>query len=158
MITDAQWQSFRDIINNAHDFFNQENLTWMRLSRNLQRYGEDDKSLENYTPITLKCLISYNVFRTWPINEETNSGQLDKESICAILNIKYLTDLGYMTSDGNFAFNPGEDYFIFKGQRMRASGDLPAAQAKDAPLLLYLILTRMEPNTGTKKYGEQPGD
>lgn len=157
-ITDAQWQAFRDAINSAHDFFNQDIVTWMKRVYGIQRFGEDDSTIPQYTPINLRCLISYNVFRTWPINEETTSGQLDKESVCMILNVNYLSGLGYLDPDGNLNFNPGDDYFIFQGQKYRATGDLPVSQAKDAPLLIYVILKRLGPNTGTIKYGTQPGD
>jgi len=151
-ISDAQWQVYTNIINQAHDFFNQEDIIWVRHSYGLQRWGEDNKTIDKSDIINLKCLINYNVFRTWPMTKETESGIIDKESVAIIFNKNYLQSLGYINSNGNFNFDPGLDYFTHQGQKLRASGEMPAAQAKDNPLLVILILKRMETNTGNNKY------
>lgn len=151
-ISDADWANYKAIINDAHSFFNQENITWLRFSSGLQRYGEDDGSQEATESIVLKCLVNYNVYRSWPLSEETASGQLDKESIAAIFNRSYLAGLGYINANGNFIVDPGRDYFIHRGVKYRCAGETPAAQAKDEPLLIYIILRRLNPLTGSTTY------
>lgn len=149
-VTDAQWQEYKDIINGVHDDFNQDTLTWKKFTKSLNRYSEDDSKA--YTDISLKCLVQYNMFRTWPMTKETDSGALDKESIAVYLNSKYLSDLGYMNVEGSFEFDPGNDKFVFKGQEYRSAGETPVAQAKDEPLLTILILKRTPTNTASDKY------
>ena len=56
MLTPAQWQSFKDTVNAAADSFNQEIVTWHRLTKRLPRYGEDSSG-ETYQDINLNCLI-----------------------------------------------------------------------------------------------------
>ncbi len=101
-ISDAQWGVYKNIINNAHNFFNQDEITWVRDNRGLQRYGEDDGNLKNTDTITLKCLINYNVYRSWPMTKESESGTIDKESIAVLFNKKYLNDLGYINANGKW--------------------------------------------------------
>lgn len=151
-ISDSQWAVFEKIINNAHSFFNQEDLTWVRQTNNLQRYGEDTKANKGTEEIILKCLNGYNYFRSWPMTDETSAGKLDKESMIVLLNKKYLLDAGYLTSDGNFNFDPGADHFIFQGQKMDAAGETPMSQAKSSPLFIMLILKREPTQTGSSKY------
>jgi hypothetical protein len=151
-ISAGVWATYKNIINSAHDMFNQDEIIWFKTRHNLQRFGEDDKSLKHYDQIPLKVLIGYNVYRSWPMTKETESGSIDKESILLIINKKYLNDLGYINANGNFDFSPGDDYFTHQGQKLRASGETPAAQANDEPLLVYIILKRMETNTGSNKF------
>lgn len=151
-ISIPQWNTYKKIINDAHDFFNQEEITWYRQVNNLQRYGEDSSTYSNHTPITLKCLNAYNYFRSWPMTDETVGGKLDKESMVVLLNKKYLNDLGYINNDGNFDFDPGSDYFEFLGQKMTSAGETPLSQAYDEPLFIMLILKREPTPTGDSKY------
>ena len=151
-ISEAQWQTYRNIINVAHESFNQDTIIWFKHTSGLQRFGEDNKSLDKFTQIPLKCLVNYNVFRQWPMNKESESGLIDKESISIILNRHYLDTLGYIDSNHNFIIDPGLDYFVHQGQKLRASGETPASQAKDDPLLVILILKRMGTKTGDNKY------
>jgi hypothetical protein len=147
-----QWQTYKGIINNAHTIFNQDSIDWVRHTHGLQRYGEDNRLLDKNSTITLKCLINYNVYRSWPMTKETESGAIDKESMAVMFNKAYLNGLGYINANNNFDFDPGLDVFIHQGQNFRASGETPAAQAYDDPLLVIIILKRMETNTGDKKY------
>lgn len=151
-LSDAQWATYRKIINNAHNYLNQDTITWVSYSYGFQRYGEDNPTLKNTINIDLKVLISYNIFRTWPMTDETPSGAIDKESILVMLNKDYLSDLGYLNSDGFFNFSPGNDYFIHRGQKYRSSGETFVGQAKDDPLHIYLILKREKTETGKDKY------
>ena len=152
MLTPAQWQSYRNVINQAMESFAQDTVTWKRYTRGFQRYGEDDPANEIYTDITLNVLISYNIFRTWPMTDETAAGALDKESIVMILNKDYLQDNGYLNSDGFFDMNPGQDQFIHRGIKYRSAGETEVGQAGNNPLLVYIILTRENTPTATDKY------
>jgi len=150
MLTPAQWQSYKDIVNQASESFNQETVTWYRLARNFQRYGEDNGPV--YDQRSLPCLISYNVFRVWPMTKETDSGALDQESLVMMLNIQQMSDLGYLNAAGFLDMDPGQDYFVHMGLEYRAAGETPVSQAGDEPLHIYVILKRMDTPTGTQKY------
>lgn len=152
MISTAQWQVYKNTINKAHDSFNQDSITWRRHSRGLQRYGEDTKANENYDNIVLKCLIAYNIFRTFPMTIETTSGALDAEHIVLMLNKKYLEDLGYLNNEDFFDMDPGKDEFFHRGIKYRAAGETEVAQAGDEPLMFYVVLKREETKTGEAKY------
>ena len=152
MITDGQWANYRSIINNAHNYFNQDIITWVRHTHGLQRYGEDNKTIDQTVSISLRCLISYNVYRSWPMTKETEGGALDEESMLIMLNKDYLRGLGYINSNQNLDMDPGLDYFMHQGQKLRAAGETPAAQAKDDPLFIFIILKRMETLTGSPKF------
>lgn len=151
-VTQAQWAQYKAIINGVQDSFNQQTIVWKPLQNNLQRYGEDGPDDMGYGTINLKCLIDYNAFRKWPINQGTESGVIDKESIAVIFNIKYLRDLGYTDSNNNFIFNPDDDYFIIDGLRYRSAGDIKVAQASDEALLLQIIMRRDTTKTSESKY------
>lgn len=150
-INDRIWEKYKKIINTVHNDFNQATLVWKKFTEKLNRYG-DDSNEPNYTDIPLNVLIQYNMFRTWPMTQETDSGALDAESITVYINNKYLSDLGYITINGNFDFDPGMDYFIYKGQQYRSSGETPVSQAGDTDLFTFLILKRVPTKTGNNKY------
>jgi len=152
MISPLQWQIYKNAINAAHDSFNQDVVIWHRFIGGFQRYGEDDQNNETFLDITLKTLVSYNVFRTWPITKETSAGSVDLESATLIFNKKYLEDLGYLNSDGFFAMDPGKDEFTLGGVRYRPSGETEVAQAGDDPLMFYVILIRKKVKTADPKY------
>ena len=152
MISTAQWQTYKNIINKAHDSFNKDTITWHRYIRGFQRYGEDTKASEDYTHITLNCLIAYNFFNRGPLTKETTSGALDKQNIVLMLNKKYLEDLGYLNSEGFFDMDPGKDKFTHRALPYRAAGETEVAQAGDDPLMFYIVLRREEIVTGDAKY------
>jgi len=152
MINLSQWQSFKNIINKAHDSFNQDVVLWKRFTRSYQRYGEDVVGKDYFDDVSLNCLISFNVFRTWPISDETTSGVLDKENMVMILNKNYLDENGYLNDNGFFDMDPGKDYFIHMGIEYRSAGEIPVAQAHDENLLFYIILKRRETKTSGDKY------
>ena len=152
MLTPAQWQAYRNVIDSVHDSFNQDSVTWRRHNTGFQRYGEDAESNETWTDITLRALMGYNIFRVWPMTKESVGGGTDSENVLMILNKKYLSDAGYLNSDGFFAMDPGKDFFIIRGLTYRASGETEVAQAGDVTLLFYIILSREETRTGELKY------
>jgi len=152
MLSSAQWQAYKNVVNQAAESFNQEIVTWYRFTRGFQRYGEDNEANAHYDQISLNCLIHFNIFRTWPMTEETIGGAIDQESIVMMLNKKYLEDDGYLNSAGFFDMDPGNDYFIHMGVKYRSAGETPVSQAGDEPLHFYIILKREETPTGTQKY------
>lgn len=145
-INPATWAKYKSLMRKAHDTFNQATVTWVRGAVVLQRFNEQEEPSGNY--VDLKGLINYNVFRTWPITRNENTGESDNQNMVLILNREYLSELGYLTSRGYFNFRPDLDYFIHQGIRYKAEGDTAAAQAYDDPLFIYLVLHREETLTG----------
>ena len=152
MLTAAQWQAFRDVVDLASESFNQDIVIWRRHTRGFQRYGEDIIDNENYTDINLNSLVAFNIFRLWPMAKETIGGALDGENIVLMLNKKYLEGLGYLNADGFFDMDPGKDKFLHRGIEYRPSGETEVAQAGDTALMFYVVLGREETKTGTAKY------
>lgn len=149
-VTPTQWQRYKDTINGIAGSFNKQVIIWKPLLGEIPRYGEDGSS--SYGTISLECLVDYNAFRKWPINQGTDAGVIDKESIAVLFNINYLIGLGYTDANKNFTFKPDLDYFILDGQRYRASGDIKVAQASDEAILLQIILKRDTIITSESKY------
>lgn len=149
-VSDETWKKYVDIINDAHEDFNQASVIWKRYKKTNDRFNEGKK--DSYDDIVLKCLIQFNVFRVWPMTTETTAGALDEESIVIFLNNKYLTDLGYATSNRGFIFDPGMDIFEYMGQQYRASGETQVSQAKDITLHYIIILKRLPTESGKPKY------
>lgn len=150
-LTAADWQEYKDILNEFHlDDSNLQDVVWQRLVTNLSRFGEDDNEVR--TNLLIKGLVQYNYFKSWPTNQTTVSGEVDKESLMLWLNIDYLSTNGWLTSNGQFNFRPGEDRFIIRGELYKALGDSQAAQASDEPLLVFIILKREETETGDLVY------
>lgn len=150
-ISDKVWTRYKRAIDDVHSDFNQAIIVWKKYIENLSRYG-DDSVKQTYLDIPLQVLIQYNMFRTWPMTSETDSGALDMESITVYINNTYLQSIGYLTSEGNLGFDPGMDYFEYNGQSYRASGETPVSQAKDTNLFTFLILKRLPTKTGDEKY------
>jgi len=147
----ADWQEYKDCINEFNlDDSHKQVMTWKRLATNLNRWGEDDNVV--HADVQLNCLVQYNYFKSWPTNQTTVSGEIDKESLLIWLNIKYLGDAGYLTANGQFNFRPGEDRFIIKGEVYKALGDSQAAQASDEPLEIFIVLKKEETETGDLVY------
>ena len=150
-ITDEDWGNYREIIDSVHDDFNQADLLWKKALKKLDRFKEG--SGQTYSDITLKCMIQFNVFRTWPMTKETDAGAIDTESITVFLNNTYLKGLGYIVDNGSFKFDPGLDLFEYKGQRYRSSGETPVSQVNNnVDLFTILILKRLPTNTSEDKY------
>lgn len=134
----------------AHDTFNQSPLLWKRSApTNLAAYNEEEPKV--YTDITLKVLVVYNQFRTWPIVDQTTTGELDNQNMTVMINREYLGELGYLTSEGYFDFQPDEDYFVHMGLKYKCEGDTPLSQNQVDPIWVMLILRREEHLEGKKR-------
>lgn len=149
-LTQQDWDEYRAIIDDAGDTFNKQVIVWKRFKMGLDYDGEDPST--QYTDINLEVLISYNFFRTWPITQQTVTGEIDKESVVVLINMDYLRNLGYTTANDYFNFQPGKDLFVIKGDTYEAVGDTDIAQAKGTTLLFQIIMRRVEIKTGSKPH------
>lgn len=142
------WSRYRRIINDFHHDAFQNELHWFKYLYSLDRFGEDTKSNSLYEERVVKCLVQYDTIRNWPINRETTTGDIDKESIVVYINLKYLQNRGWVRMEGNrgtiMDIDSVKDYFILDGVKYRPSGDKPVAQASDKPLLFRIVLKREE--------------
>lgn len=147
------WDKFKPAIDQVafNLFFNKE-VTWNRLVKKLNIHGENDQP--TFESVNIKALIEYNVFRIWPIDRFSPSGQMDGQHLCLIINKHYLNLNGWLNAEGNFDFNPGADYFVINGKRYHDAGFTEASQADSEGLLFYLILKRQEYRTGEKIHSE----
>ena len=150
LMTPEQWAMHINAVNDFHEDAFQEEITWMSTATNRSYHGEDSNHRE--IAIQLKCLVLYNYFRSWPIDQATDSGEIDKQSCMAIFNIKYLQELGYLNEFGQFDINQGDDKFILNGLVYVPSGDSQVSQAYNNPLMTFIVLKREEINTGDQRY------
>lgn len=144
------WNMHINAINSWHEDAFQEEIIWERAVTTRDYDGEDN----NLRPesITLKGLVSYNFFRTWPIDQATDTGEIDKQSCLVMLNLKWLNEQGYLNEEKHLDYDPGHDKFIINGISHVPSGDSPISQAYDNPLLFFIILKREEIDTGFTRY------
>lgn len=153
LVGNASWAAYKKVMRDAHDTFNQASITWKRESNsNITEYAEEESTV--FTDIELKVLVGFNNFRTWPITQNTNTGNLDNQNMIILVNKQYLGELGYLTDKGYFNFNPNTDYFIHMGIRYKAEGDTAMSQAYDDPLFMQIILRREETKEGTNKLNQ----
>lgn len=149
-ISDEEWADFRQGINDFHNDVFQQEIIWKKQIVTKDYHGED--SNQRFVNVPLKGLMKYNDFRSWPLTETTDSGEIDKQSIMVYFNIKYLRDNGYTNTEGNFIFDPAMDRFIVNGVKYKAMGDSQSAQAKDQPLLIFIVLKREDIGSGINMY------
>jgi len=150
-ISTAAWNRYKDIINEAHDDFNQDTITWARHQQTRVELFRDGIE-NNYQEVELKVLVGYNYFRTWPITSHDGDGELDSQNMVLYINVKYLKDNGWADINNYLDFNPANDFFIHRGIKYKGEGDTFIAQAKDEPLMFLLVLRREEETTGNSRY------
>lgn len=129
---------------------------WLRKIQVPNLYGEDQGP--EYEPIILRGLFHYNYIRTWPINNNYPSGELEGENQVLYITKSYLEEQGYLNDSGYWDFDWSGDRFITGGKVYKPDGDTEVAQAKDDPLLFFLILNREDPSESArlvKKYNQQ---
>jgi hypothetical protein len=147
LIGALDWTRYIGVINSASDTFNKDIVIWERSQFRISRDG-DEVTDEQYAHIQLKCLMNNNDFRTWPITQNTETGEIDIQNMVMILNVEYLRTQGYLTTMGRFDYNQAADRFIHQGLRYKAEGDTSIAQANGQYLLFQVILKREELSTG----------
>ena len=148
----ATWNRYKSIINEVAEDFNEAIVVFYKNTVNIQRHGEGVSSGQQFTQINVKCLISFNYFRTWPTTKDTNTGALDKESMVLIFNNDYLNSINLINAHGNFDIEPGIDYFEYQGVFYEPSGETPVSHAHDIPLHTYVIVKRKPVDTASKVY------
>lgn len=114
-------------------------------------FNEDISNLNNpsnYTTYTITGILNYNYMRTWPISNITGGGERDNQSVQLFLNKQILGDLGLLSINNNFNYNPDYDRFIIDGIPYKAMGDTSASQIAEDDINFLVILERMENNTG----------
>ena len=152
LIDAAGWAAYEQAINDASETFGKEAVTWHRSTRTISRNGEDPKT--TYEDVPLEGLMDYNDFKSWPdMSTFKQTGMEDRTSALLILNQKWLSDNGHLNAAGYFNYNPGRDKFTVRGIEYITAGDTHTAQANNKPLLTYIILYRVEVNTGQKYHG-----
>lgn len=149
-LTPQEWLEYETAINNFQEDAFRQVITWNRCIRALNTDGNDSQPL--YKEATLKGLIQYNDFRSWPINADTPTGEVDKESILVFLNNKFLDDNGFLNAHGQFNFKPSLDKFIINGIRYKSKGDSQTAQSFSSPLLHFMVLLRDYTEAPDNKY------
>ena len=149
-MTQAQWDAYENILNEWQEDAFQQIITWRKSVVILSKHGEDNN--ERFEDKELRGLIQYNYFRAWPINQPSDSGELDKESCLLYLNIKHLRDNGYTNNFNQFKFDPAMDRFVINGVTYKAFGDSQVAQSHNKPLFVYIILKREEIETSKNIY------
>lgn len=150
LMNQEQWDMHNNAINDYHYDTFQDDLIWVRNIITTSKHGEDNNIRGSET--ILKCLVYYNVFRTWPIDQPTDTGEIDKQSCMVYLNKKWLKENNYLNSDDNLEFDQVQDRFILNGIKYQSTGDSDISQAHNNPLLFFLILKREEVNTGENRY------
>lgn len=150
MIPNTEWEKYTQIINNFIDNDSgQQPFIWLKSSKiPTLPYGEDGQP--TYTKINLKGLFQYNYIRTWPYNKETISGSSQNTNVAFYISKRYLEEKWLLDEYGYWIINHTSDRFIINGKAYKPSGDMQVAQAKDKPLLFFLILDILD-DTETKQ-------
>lgn len=150
MLSQAQWQEYIDVLNQFHESAADEIIVWNRKFVERDLHGEDSNiRLDN---VNLKCLVLYNYFRSWPITQGTDSGDIDKQSILVYFNLDYLDSLNLLNSSKQFMFDPGYDRFTLRGIIYKPMGDSHVAQAGTRPTSVFIVLKKEETPTGSETY------
>lgn len=140
-LSNKAWDKYKKIIKDFMDNdAGRQVVTWMRHIDQIVAFGEDGG--DQYLPVQLEALCYYNVFRNWPINKPTISGELDDENLTIYVTKRQIETLGYIDSEGYWQLNWSEDRFVINGITYKPSGDTQVAQAKDEALCFIIILKR----------------
>lgn len=147
-ISEKIWNRYKGII---QSFLEQDSglkpITWLKSLSQPLPFGED----VGFTFVSkeLKVLVGYNSYRTWPINQVTNSGEKDNESCYILMSMRLLEEEGHLLN-GKFDFDKTIDRFIIDGITYKSSGDTHYDQASDTDNLVMVILKRVEDNESYK--------
>lgn len=139
-IPDTEWEKYQNIIN---DFIEQDSglqsFLWLKASSiPTLPFGEDNQPL--YVKHTLKGLFQYNYIRSWPYNKETISGTTLNTNLALFITKRSLEEQGFLNEYGYWKLDSVSDRFIINGKVYKPSGDMQVAQAKDTPLLFFMIM------------------
>jgi hypothetical protein len=138
----SDWKRYENIITGAFDNWGNQEVIWHRNRRKGSRFQEGGQ--EDFDLVPMKALVDYNAFRTWPTDILKATGIEDKQYCNLLFNRKYLKENGWLTSEGNFKFDPGYDRFQLQGVMWKPAGDTPISQTNDNPHVYMVILVRDE--------------
>lgn len=139
-----QWEQYKQIINDFIDNdAGKQPFIWLRHIEQPLSYGEDSGTI--YNPIQLDGLFHYNYIKSWPTNSERTSGELDYTNIVLYISANLLNSNEFLNQYGYWDFNWSQDRFILNGKVYKPGGDTQVAQARETPLLFFLILYREDP-------------
>jgi len=139
LINGVEWAAFKQSQANIWDTFGLRTMTWVRRTKNVGRFNEGDFTS---TTETLRFIAHHNILRTWPIDYNTESGELDRQTVQVYIFKQYLADLGFIDGNGKFIYNRDIDRFIIDGETYEPEGDTPAAQAGIEDLWFTMVLKR----------------
>lgn len=140
-ISAAEWAEYEKTINDFAKDAAQQDIVWHKSIRSINSEGNDFTPL--YQDKTIKGLVQYNYFRAWPINADTKTGEVDKESLLVFFHNEVLAEMGLLNANGVFEFKPSLDKFSINGVRYVTKGDSQAAQTgNSSPLLHFIIFLR----------------
>jgi len=151
LLSSFDWEQIKAGVNNAADTFFQDSITWKRVTKNVDRYGERD--FATYQDITLPCFINYDWWRRIPTFKEDKTGEYNQADLLIIFKKAYLSAQSYLTTDGYFNYNPSLDKFVVKGKLYKPVGDTLLSQVKENPMLFQLMLRKDIDLTGVPLYG-----
>lgn len=142
-VSDKSWDNYKNIINDFIDNdAGRQKFLWLRKINQPSPFGEDSPVF--YEPIQLEGLFQYNFIKAWPNQLMRISGEIDEGNQVLYISSRLLGEHGFLNEYGYWDYNWSEDRFILNGKILKPSGDTQVAQAKDEPLLFYVILKRLE--------------
>lgn len=151
-VPDKVWNKFQTILEDFHDAdVGKQPILWKRWINIPSMYGEDDTN--NFEDVQIEALIGYNYYRTWPINRNTSTGELDTQNQVVWVSKRYLEENGWLSENGYWDFDRVMDRFVLDGIVYKASGDTTMTQAKDNSVLFFLILKREEITNQDDNFG-----
>lgn len=157
-VSNQSWDTYKNIINDFIDNdAGRQKFLWLRKINQPSPFGEDSPIF--YEPIQLEGLFQYNFIKAWPNQIERIAGELDEGNQVLYISARLLGKHGFLDQYGYWNYNWSEDRFIVNGKILKPSGDTQVAQAKDEPLLFYVILKREEVENidtilNTKSFGK----
>lgn len=153
-VTQVDWDRYANIVKDFVDVdAGRQVIYWMKKVNVPAMFGEDIGLL--YNPIKMEGLFQYNFVRAWPMNKQTVSGELEGENQALYVTVRQIDELGHLKRSlsnpiGYWDMNWSEDRFIINGKVYKPDGDTQVAQAKDIPLLFFVVLRRDDPTEGDR--------
>lgn len=152
MITEKEWGQFNAAMNIAFESFANKTITWRRSPFKINEFMEDEEP-EQFNDVELNVLCNYNYMRTWPINQMTETGALDAQSIQVYIPLVHFA-ANDLNTDGMPIINHA-DLFIVDGMTYHYMGDTPVSQAQNGKDLFFaMVLKRYRKETAIPILGD----
>lgn len=148
----SDWGAYKELMGDAHLTFSQKAVTWKKRKDIVNIFGED-QPLKNsdFLEIPLLVLCNYNYMRSWPITNNTESGEIDGQSLQVLINKEYLRGLGYINLSNYWEYKPDFDRLVIDGLQYKFFGDTAAAQMQDDDVHITFIAKRDITQTGSSR-------